>query len=152
MEKQKKVKISKKTYLIIFLLFVLTIISNADKAVIGYASVPIMEELGLTSEQWGMVGSSFFFLYSLFAILIGALADRVGLKKVIAGMATVWALVQFATVFVTGYLYLLITRIVLGAGEGPSYSLAMAAASRYLPKEKLGLGLTLVSIGGPFGA
>lgn len=151
MEKQKKVKISKKTYLIIFLLFVLTIISNADKAVIGYASVPIMEELGLTSEQWGMVGSSFFFLYSLFAILIGALADRVGLKKVIAGMATVWALVQFATVFVTGYLYLLITRIVLGAGEGPSYSLAMAAASRYLPKEKLGLGLTLVSIGGPFG-
>ena len=60
-------------------------------------------------------------------------------------------MVQFSTIFVSGFTYLLITRIILGAGEGPSYSLAMSAASRWLPKEKRGIGLTLVSIGGPFG-
>ncbi|MCM3087920.1 MFS transporter [Bhargavaea ginsengi] len=147
----KKVKIPKATWAVIILLFLLTVISNADKAVIGFASVPIIDELGLSSQQWGTVGSAFFFLYSISAILVGALADKIGMKKVIAGMAAVWAIVQFSTIFVTSYGYLLITRIILGAGEGPSYSLAMAAASRYLPKEKLGVGLTLVSVGGPLG-
>ena len=148
---QKNSKITKTAWIVIALLFFLTVISNADKAIIGFASVPIIEELGLTSEQWGIVGSAFFFLYSLSAILVGVLADKIGTKKVIAGMAAVWAIVQFSTIFVTSYGYLLITRIILGAGEGPSYSLAMTAASKYLPKEKLGIGLTLVSIGGPLG-
>lgn len=105
----------------------------------------------MNSEQWEVVGSAFFFLYSISAILVGALADKIGTKKVIAGMAAVWAIVQFSTIFVSSYTYLLVTRIILGAGEGPSYSLAMIAASKYLPKEKLGVGLTLVSIVGPLG-
>ncbi|WP_339280484.1 MFS transporter [Lysinibacillus sp. FSL P2-0066] len=145
-------KISNKTtWIVIALLFFLTVISNADKAVIGFASISIIQELELTPEQWGLVGSSFFFLYSLSAILVGILADKIGIKKVIAGMATVWAIIQFSTIFISNYGYLLVTRIILGAGEGPSYSLAMTAASKYLPKEKLGIGLTLVSVGGPLG-
>lgn len=148
---KKKVKISRRAWLVIFLLFLLTVISNADKAIIGFASVPIMDELGLTPAQWGIVGSAFFLLYSLSAIVVGGIADKVGTRKVIAWMAAVWAIVQFSTIFVSSFTYLLITRIILGAGEGPSYSLAMTAASKWLPKEKLGLGLTFVSIGGPFG-
>ena len=69
---------TKKAWIVIALLFLLTVISNADKAIIGFASVSIIEELGLTSEQWGIVGSVFFLLYSLSAVLGGALADRVG--------------------------------------------------------------------------
>lgn len=41
-------KMSKKTWIIILLLFVMTGISNVEKAMLGYASVPIMDELGLT--------------------------------------------------------------------------------------------------------
>ncbi|MBB6446914.1 MFS transporter [Bacillus benzoevorans] len=147
----KGMKISKSAWLVIALLFLLTVISNADKAIIGFASVPIMKELGLTPEQWGVVGSVFFLLYSLSAVLGGTLADRVGTKIVIAGMVVIWSLVQFSTIFVSGFAYLLITRIILGAGEGPSYSLAVTAASKYLPKEKLGLGISIVSVGGPLG-
>ncbi|MEH7414957.1 MFS transporter [Neobacillus drentensis] len=150
MEK-KKSSVSKRAWVIIFLLFLLTVISNADKAIIGFASVPIMKELKLSPEQWGVVGSVFFLLYSLSAVLGGSLADKIGAKKVIAGMVAVWSIVQFSTIFVSNFTYLLVTRIILGAGEGPSYALAMTAASKYLPKEKLGIGLTLVSVGGPLG-
>ncbi|MDF2788812.1 MAG: hypothetical protein K0S80_1910 [Neobacillus sp.] len=148
---QKKSAVSKKAWVIIFLLFLLTVISNADKAIIGFASVSIIEELGLTAEQWGVVGSVFFLLYSISAVLGGSLADKIGTKKVIIGMVAIWSVVQFSTIFVSSFAYLLATRIILGAGEGPSYSLAMTAASKYLPKEKLGIGLTLVSVGGPLG-
>ncbi|WP_428909563.1 MFS transporter [Niallia sp. Krafla_26] len=143
--------ISKKAWVVIGLLFLLTVISNADKAIIGFASVPIMKELGLTPEQWGMVGSVFFLLYSLCAILGGVLADKVGTRVVIAGMVLLWSVVQFSTIFVSSFAFLLITRIILGAGEGPSYSLAMAAAAKWLPKEKRGIGISIVSVGGPLG-
>jgi MFS transporter, ACS family, hexuronate transporter len=148
---EKKSAVSKRAWVIIFLLFLLTVISNADKAIVGFASVPIMKELGLSPEQWGVVGSVFFLLYSLSAVLGGSLADKIGAKKVIAGMVAVWSIVQFSTIFVSSFSYLLVTRIILGAGEGPSYALAMTAASKYLPKEKLGIGLTMVSVGGPLG-
>lgn len=147
----KSKKITKTAWFVIVLLFLLTVISNADKAIIGFASVPIMKELNLSPEQWGFVGSIFFFLYAISAVMVGALADKIGTKKVIAGMAAVWAIVQLSTVFVSSYTWLLVTRLILGAGEGPSYSLAMTAAAKSLPKEKLGIGLTLVSIGGPLG-
>jgi MFS transporter, ACS family, hexuronate transporter len=148
---QKKNAVSKKAWVIIFLLFLLTVISNADKAIIGFASVSIIDELGLNAEQWGVVGSVFFLLYSISAVLGGSLADKIGAKKVIIGMVAIWSIVQFSTIFVSSFAYLIATRIILGAGEGPSYSLAMTAASKYLPKDKLGIGLTLVSIGGPLG-
>ncbi|WP_179232723.1 MFS transporter [Paenibacillus rigui] len=142
---------SGKAWMMIVFLFVLTVISNADKAVIGFASVKIIDELGLSPAQWGLVGSVFFWLYAVSAVLMGALSDRMGTKLTITIMAAVWAVVQFSTLFVYSFSFLLITRLILGAGEGPSYSLAMTTASKWLPKEKLGLGLTLVSIGGPLG-
>ena len=150
-KEMKETKITKKAWIVIALLFLLTVISNADKAIIGFASVSIIEELGLTPEQWGIVGSVFFLLYSLSAILGGALADRVGTRIVIAGMVVLWSLVQFSTIFVSSFAFLLITRIILGAGEGPSYSLAMTAASKWLPKEKRGIGISIISVGGPLG-
>ena len=133
------------------LLFLLTVISNADKAIIGFASVPIMEELGLTPEQWGMVGSVFFLLYSLSAVLGGVLADRFGTRIVIAGMVVLWSLVQFSTIFVSSFAFLLITRIILGAGEGPSYSLAMTQLPNGFLRKNAELGISIVSIGGPLG-
>ena len=70
-KKLKETKITKKAWVVIALLFLLTAISNIDKAIIGFASVPIMEELELSPEQWGVVGSVFFLLYSLSAVLGG---------------------------------------------------------------------------------
>src|SRR5947199_6220490 len=100
-KKAKSSKITKTAWIVITLLFFLTVISNADKAIIGFASVPIMKELGLSPEQWGFVGSIFFFLYSISAIFVGILADKIGTKKVIAGMAAIWAIVQLSTVFIS---------------------------------------------------
>ncbi|MFE0505196.1 MFS transporter [Peribacillus butanolivorans] len=148
---QKQGVISKQGWIMIILLFFLTVISNVDKAIIGFASVQIMDELNITPTQWGLVGSVFFWLYSLSAILMGALSDKIGAKRVITIIAIIWAVVQFSTFFVYSFPLLLATRLILGAGEGPAYSLAMTSASKWLPKQKLSFGLTLVSIGGPLG-
>src|SRR5436305_8313584 len=46
------------------LLFFYMLVNFADKAVVGLAAVPIMTELDLTPREFGLLGSSFFFLFS----------------------------------------------------------------------------------------
>jgi MFS family permease len=67
----------KRAWTITGLLFLCMLVNFADKAVVGLAAVPIMQELELTPKQFGLVGSSFFFLFSLSAILVGFVANRV---------------------------------------------------------------------------
>lgn len=142
-------KITKKAWIMILMLFLMIGISNVEKAMIGYASVPIMNELGLSPTEWGLIGSAFYWLFAVSAILGGSMADRIGTKYVITIMVILWAAVQFSTMFIYSLPILLTTRIILGIAEGPSYALAMTAASKWLPKEKTGTGLSLVSIGAP---
>ena len=42
------------------LIFLFMLINFADKVVVGLAAQPIMAELHLTPEQFGLIGSSFF--------------------------------------------------------------------------------------------
>lgn len=133
----------------ILLLFLMIGISNVEKAMIGYASVPIMDELGLSPTEWGLIGSAFYWMFAVSAIFGGSMADKMGTKHVITIIVVLWAAVQFSTMFIYSLPILLLTRIILGIAEGPSYALAMTAASKWLPKEKTGTGLSLVSIGAP---
>ena len=62
---------------ITFLLFLFMLVNFADKIVVGLAGVPIMTELKLEPEQFGLLGSSFFFLFSIAAIVVGFIVNRV---------------------------------------------------------------------------
>ena len=56
---------------ITFLLFLFMLVNFADKIVVGLAGVPIMTELKLEPEEFGALGSSFFLLFSISAIVVG---------------------------------------------------------------------------------
>jgi MFS transporter, ACS family, hexuronate transporter len=135
----------------IILLLALGAINFADKAVLGLAAVPIIKELHLSPALYGLVSGSLFWLFSLASVLVTAWSDRIGTKKVLALLATTWAIVQFATMFVFSLPALLLTRVVLGAGEGPSYGTSVAAATPWLPSDRRAFGLAIVSFGSVIG-
>ena len=62
---------------ITFLLFLFMLVNFADKIVVGLAGVPIMTELKLDPEAFGLLGSSFFLLFSITAIEVGSIVNRV---------------------------------------------------------------------------
>src|SRR6185437_15246860 len=68
---------------ITFLLFLFMLVNFADKIVVGLAGVPIMDELKLSPEQFGLLGSSFFLLFSISAVAIGFLVNRVPTRWVL---------------------------------------------------------------------
>ena len=54
-------------------LFFFMLINFADKTVVGLAAVPIMRDLNLTPRHVGLLGSSFFFLFSISAVVVAFL-------------------------------------------------------------------------------
>ncbi|MEA2900038.1 MAG: hypothetical protein QOJ84_5653 [Bradyrhizobium sp.] len=136
---------------ITFLLFLFMLVNFADKIVVGLAGVPIMTELKLEPEQFGLLGSSFFFLFSIAAIVVGFIVNRVAARWVLLALALVWALAQFPMVGEVGFTTLLICRIILGAGEGPAFSVAVHAIYKWFPDEKRTLPTAILSQGSAFG-
>jgi MFS family permease len=136
---------------ITFLLFLFMLVNFADKIVVGLAGVPIMTELKLEPEQFGLLGSSFFFLFSIAAIVVGFIVNRVAARWVLLALALIWALAQFPMVGEVGFTTLLICRIILGAGEGPAFSVAVHAVYKWFPDEKRTLPTAILSQGSAFG-
>lgn len=136
---------------ITFLLFLFMLVNFADKIVVGLAGVPIMTELKLDPEQFGLLGSSFFFLFSISAIVVGFIVNRVETRWVLLVLALVWALAQFPMVGTVSFTTLLICRVILGAGEGPAASVAAHAIFKWFPDEKRTLPIAILSQGSAFG-
>ena len=76
----------------IFMLLGLGVINFADRAVLGLAALSIMRELHLSPAQYGLASGSFFLLYALSSVLVTAWSDRIGTKRVLALLATSWAI------------------------------------------------------------
>src|SRR3979490_1796530 len=103
---------------ITFLLFLFMLVNFADKIVVGLAGVPIMTEMKLEPEQFGLLGSSFFFLFSVSAIVVGFIVNHIATRWVLLALALIWALAQFPVVGTAPFPALQPNRETLGGGEG----------------------------------
>ena len=144
-------RVSGKAWLVVALLFAFMMINFADKVIVGLAGVPIMADLQLTPKQFGLVGSSFFFLFSISAIVTGFLVDRINSKWALLAMGLIWALVQFPMLGKVGIEALIACRIVLGAGEGPAYPVALHATYKWFPDNRRALPGAIISQGASIG-
>lgn len=126
-------------------------VNFADKAVIGIAGVPILQELHLSPREFGIVGSSFFLLFSLSAVLTGFIVNHVQARWVLLAMGLIWALVQFPMLGTVGFGTLVACRIALGAGEGPAWPVALHAAFKWFPNEQRTLVTGIMAVGASTG-
>ena len=133
------------------LIFLFMLINFADKVVVGLAAKPIMQELGLTPEQFGFLGSSFFFLFAVAGVTGGFLANRIQARRMLFGMAIVWSLVQFPMLGAVTFEVLVLCRIVLGAGEGPAGPVATHALYKWFPDSLRGVPTAIVAQGSALG-
>lgn len=138
-------------WLMVGLLFLFMLINFADKAVIGIAAVPLMSELGLSPRQFGLLGSSFFLLFSLSAIITGFIVNHVQTRWALLVMGLVWALTQFPMIGSVGLFTIMASRIALGAAEGPAYPVALHSTYKWFPNELRTLPTAIVAQGAGVG-
>lgn len=129
------------------LLFLFMLINFADRAVLGLAAVPIMQELGLSHTEFGLIATSFFSLFSVGGIIGGFLANRIASKWLLAAMALLWSLCQLPMMLSVSVAALVVNRVALGFSEGPSYPLALHATYKWFPNERRAVPTSLIAIG-----
>src|SRR3954466_4203281 len=133
------------------LLFLFMLINFADKVVVGLAAQPIMKELHLDPKQFGLIGSSFFFLFAISAIAVGFLSNKVQTRHPLLVRAIAWSLVQFPMLGTVSLEVLIACRIVLGAGEGPAAPVATHAVYKWFPNQLRGLPTAIIAQGSALG-
>ncbi|GAU11932.1 hypothetical protein TSUD_195560 [Trifolium subterraneum] len=109
------------------------VICNMDKVNLSIAIIPLSHQFGWNSSTAGLVQSSFFWGYALSQLPGGWLAKIFGGRKVLEVGVLVWSVATALVPFLAGYLPgLLLTRILVGIGEGVSPSAATDLIARHV--------------------
>jgi MFS transporter, ACS family, aldohexuronate transporter len=123
-------------FVIAFLLFIAGIINYMDRAALGVAAPFVRKDLGLSPSALGVIFSTFFFGYALFAFVGGQLADRYGPRRVYSWAAGSWSILCALTGAVTGFTQMFIVRSLFGFAEGPMNSTTNKAITNWFPREE----------------
>ena len=99
------------------LLFVFYVVAYLDRINIGFASLTMNAELGITSAQYGLLIGIFFWGYFLFEIPSNLLLHKIGARVWIARILVSWGLVAMLAGAVHGVPQLYIARFLLGVAE-----------------------------------
>lgn len=123
-------------WVILGFLFLLSVLNYTDKSVLGLAAGPIMEELNLTYDQFGLVGSAFFAAYSVGSILIGTLTYKFNSKYLLMMIALGWTASLVSAYFVETLTHLILLRVVLGFFEGGTFGLCVVHLARWFSSKE----------------
>jgi MFS transporter, ACS family, D-galactonate transporter len=102
---------------IVGLLFVASVINYLDRFTISVSLPLISHDLRLGPADKGLLLSAFFWSYALMQVPIGWCVDRFNLRWLYAGAFALWSFAQGAAGAARTLLVLMLTRMVLGAGE-----------------------------------
>ncbi|MCI0623661.1 MAG: MFS transporter [Acidobacteria bacterium] len=127
-----------KRYLVLFALFVLSLITYIDRVAIASAKGPLAEDLSLSDQAMGMVFSAFALGYALAQIPSGWFADRFGPRLALAVVVSAWSLFTALTGLVQGLVVLLIVRFLFGIGEAGAFPGSARAIFNWLPVSERG--------------
>jgi ACS family tartrate transporter-like MFS transporter len=95
----------------------LLVVSFVDRINIGFAALTMNRELGITSQQFGLLTGIFFIGYFLFEIPSNLLLHKVGARVWIARILLTWGAVAVLSGFVRSVAQLYAMRFLLGLAE-----------------------------------
>lgn len=132
-------------------LFFGNLINFSGKNIVGLSAELIMKDFGLNANQWGVVGSAYYWLFPIAGIIGAALSDRFGTKKVLSILILSWGVIQFGALAINGFSALIFYRVLLGIFQGPFGPVAMSHINKWFPAEKRGVASSLFTLGATAG-
>ncbi len=130
-------------YLLVLWLFALSAVSFLDRTNISIAGVQIGREFSIDNTHLGWVFSAFLIGYAAFQVPAGALARRLGPRRVLTFGVLWWGVFTALTALVPpGMRYavvaLVLVRFALGAGESTMYPATAQFVERWFPIQERG--------------
>lgn len=158
----KQLEATRYRFTIFFLIVIIALVNYIDRGAIAYSADQIIDQYGFDRASWGAVLGYFGYGYMFGALIGGALADRVGSRRVwiVAGIA--WSLFAIAMVWagdlgmalfggsaLSGFA---IVRVFFGFSEGPAYSIINKTMSAWAAPQERGFAVSIGLLSTPLGA
>lgn len=122
---------------VFWLLFAINTLNYLDRLIAVAVGPTIKAEFKLTDDAIGLLGSAFLLVYTLAALPVAALADRLRARaKTISLGVAVWSIFSGLTAFVRGYGGLFATRALVGVGEASYSPSSVALLVNYYPPQR----------------
>ena len=116
---------------LVAMLWWIAFFNYADRQAI-FSVFPLLEkEMHLTPVQLGLLGSSFAWVYGLFAPIAGSIVDRIRRRTAILGGLYLWSAICMATASARGFGALLFFRGAEGLGESFYFPAGVSMVSDY---------------------
>lgn len=134
---------------IILTLSAIYVASNFFRSAVAVIGPNMMDELGLTPEEFGLVGGSFFIAFALMQVPVGIFLDRYGPRKTIFVLMLLANIGSIGFALASTFFELISTRFIIGAGCAPVLMGSLVIISRWLSAERFAFYLSLiVAMGG----
>jgi len=137
--KQPQSRMSRQRFVLISILFFHSVNTYMDRACIASAADLILKDLSISKETLGLIFSIFAFGYALFQIPSGWIADRLGPRKALTIVVSVWSCFTALTGAARNAVQMLVLRFLFGVGEAGAFPGATQAFFRWLPVKERGL-------------
>jgi len=108
-------------------------ITFLDRIALSSASGNIMDELHISTVQWGWILGMFTIAYAAFEIPTGWLGDRFGGKRILIRVVLWWSFFTIMTGFSSSFMMLLCVRFLFGMGEAGAYPNTSIVLSKWFP-------------------
>lgn len=136
MEDQKLSLIVKKVFWRIMpILFVSYILAYIDRINIGFASITMNQDLGISAYMYGLAAGVFFWGYVLLEIPSNLMLEKFGARRWIARIMISWGAISACMSLVQGEKSLLIMRFLLGAAEAGFYPGVIVYLTYWFPQK-----------------
>jgi len=136
---QSRGRMSRQRFVLISILFFHSVNTYMDRACIASAVDHIKKDLSISAEWMGLVLGIFAVGYALFQVPSGWIADKLGPRKALTIVVSVWSMFTALTGAARTGLQMLVLRFLFGVGEAGAFPGATQAFFRWLPVEDRGL-------------
>src|SRR3954465_10935104 len=115
-------------------LCLLYIIAFVDRINVGFASLTMSQDLGLTPTMFGFGAGIFFIAYFFFEVPSNLILHRVGARRWIARVMITWGLVSLAFAFISAPWQFYGLRLLLGVAEAGFFPGVILYLTYWFPK------------------
>ena len=139
-------------WLIIGLVFFITVINYIDRMTISVLAPVITSDLGLSNTEFGAISVWFLIAYTLSQGVSGKVFDKFGTKLGFVFSVVVWSVAAMLHAFATGITSLSAFRFLLGVGEAGNFPGAAKVAAEWFPQKDRALAQGIFNSGVALGS
>jgi MFS transporter, ACS family, hexuronate transporter len=127
-------------------------ISYLDRQTLPVAIKAIGKDIALSNQQFSTLQSAFLFAYAFMYAGGGKLADALGTRRGFAVIMIFWSLACASHALAVSFAMLVMSRFLLGMGEGGGFPVATRAVAEWFPAHERASAMGIINAGTAVGA